>query len=199
MFVEKRVRYTIDDGTDLRLLEDDNGEELFALTEENREHLRVWLPWVENVHCVADARRYIRSCVQQFAEDNGFQTGIWYGKRLVGVIGFHSVDWTNRSTALGYWIGESFQGRGIVTRACRLLVDLAFREWRLNRVEIRCATKNYRSRAIPQRLGFTEEGIVREAEWLNDRFVDLVIYGIIAGDWMRLQRQRTGEKIRVRR
>ena len=70
-----------------------------------------------------------------------------------------------------------------MTNACRTLVTYAFHEWGLNKVEIHCAVGNIRSRAIPTRLGFTQEGSLREAEWVNDHFVDLVIYGMLAREW----------------
>jgi ribosomal-protein-serine acetyltransferase len=63
------------------------------------------------------------------------------------------------------------------------LVDYAFNELGLNRLEIRCATENTKSRAIPQRLGFKQEGTIRQAEWLYDHYVDLVVYGILASEW----------------
>ena len=70
-----------------------------------------------------------------------------------------------------------------MTRACAAMVSYAFREWPLNRVQIRCATGNVRSCAIPQRLGFTREGVIRQSEWLYDHFVDLVLYSMLASEW----------------
>jgi ribosomal-protein-serine acetyltransferase len=63
------------------------------------------------------------------------------------------------------------------------MVNYAFRELGLNRVEIQVATDNMRSRAIPERLGFTQEGILRDDVWLRDRFVDHVVYGMLAREW----------------
>ncbi len=186
MISERRFRYIIDQETELSLLEEEHSETLFALTDENREYLREWLVWVDNIESVSDTRRYIRSAVQQCNDDKGFQAGIWFRGNLAGIIGYQNLDWLNRSAAVGYWVGAAFQGNGLATNACGALVDWAFREWRLNRVEVRCAVENYRSRAIPERLGFTQEGIAHQAEWLYDGFVDLVIYGVLAKDWSKI-------------
>lgn len=186
MISERRFRYIIDQETELCLLEEEHTETLFALTDENREYLREWLVWVDNIESVSDTRRYIRSAVQQCNDDKGFQAGIWFRGNLAGIIGYQNLDWLNRSAAVGYWVGAAFQGNGLATNACGALVDWAFREWRLNRVEVRCAVENYRSRAIPERLGFTQEGIAHQAEWLYDGFVDLVIYGVLAKDWSKI-------------
>ena len=86
------------------------------------------------------------------------------------------------TTALGYWLGEEFQGRGLVTAACRRLVAHSFDVLRLHRVEIRCAVENHRSRAIPERLGFRLEGRFREAEWLYDHWVDHAVYALLTTD-----------------
>lgn len=69
-----------------------------------------------------------------------------------------------------------------MTASCRALINRAFGELDLHRVMILCATENRRSRAIPERLGFTLEGVAREAEWLYDHFVDLAIYGLLRTD-----------------
>jgi ribosomal-protein-serine acetyltransferase len=48
---------------------------------------------------------------------------------------------------------------------------------------MRCAVENKKSRKIPERLGFREEGTIRQAEWLHEHFIDLVIYGMLASEW----------------
>ena len=186
MVQERTFHYIIDQETELRILEEEHTEALFALTDENRAYLHRWLSWVNSIESASDVAKYIRSSCRQFEEDKGFQAGIWFGGQLAGIIGYQNLDWVNRSTTLGYWVGASFQGNGLATKACGALVDWAFGEWRLNRVEIRCAIENYRSRAVPQRLGFTEEGIIRQGEWLGNHFVDLVIYGMVAKDWQKI-------------
>jgi len=183
MTPEKRFHYLIDDDLELRLLEGDDAQALLELTRENRDYLGQWLPWVEGVESLWDVQRYIHSSHQQFSEDRGFQTAIWFRGSLVGIVGYQSVDWINRAATLGYWLGEEFQGKGLVTRSCEALVDWGFRRWGLNRVEIRCSRENHRSRAVPARLGFIEEGVAREAEWLHDHFSDLILYSTLARDW----------------
>jgi RimJ/RimL family protein N-acetyltransferase len=117
------------------------------------------------------------------AANNGFQAGIWWNNQLVGCIGFHSIDWSNRKISIGYWLAQGFQGDGIMTNARKALVDIAFDHYGLNRVEIRAATDNHKSRTIPERLGFDNEGCIREAEWLYDHFVDHIVYGMLAAQW----------------
>ncbi len=132
---------------------------------------------------MADTRAFIKHSLEKFAANNGLAAGIWFRGKLAGVIGLHWIDWANRSTYIGYWLAASQQGRGLVTRAGRALVDYAFVELGLNRVEIRCAVKNKKSRAIPERLGFEAEGINRQAEWLYDHYVDLVVYGLLISEY----------------
>jgi ribosomal-protein-serine acetyltransferase len=167
----------------LRLLELRHAEELFTLVDHNRLHLRPWLGWVDGHQSIDDSRSFIRGTLQQFANSNGFQAGIWCEGALAGVIGYNYIDWQNGKTELGYWLGEPFQGHGLITRACRALTDHSFDELRLNRVEILCAAGNTRSRAVPERLGFTQEGILRQAEWLHDHYVDLVVNAMLADHW----------------
>ena len=175
--------HKLGENTELRLLEERHAQELTELTDRNREYLRAWLPWVDANRTVEDRKNFIRGALKQFAENNGFTAGIWHEGRLAGVIGYHSIDWENRATAVGYWLGEEFQGQGLVTAACRALVDHAFEELGLNRVSIACATENKKSCAIPERLGFRREGVVRQAEWLYDHFVDHVVYATLASEW----------------
>lgn len=72
-----------------------------------------------------------------------------------------------------------------MTAACQAVVDHALVELKLNRVEIRCGAENARSRAVARRLGFAEEGVARQAEWVAGRAIDLVTYAMLAADWPR--------------
>lgn len=176
-------RFKISDDLELRLFEERHADALFALSDQNRNYLREWLPWVDATRTVEDTRRFIRDALARYAANEGFSAGIWYRDWLAGGIGVHKIDWLNRNTSIGYWLTEGLQGKGVVTSACRAVLNHLFGEPKLNRVEIRCGLGNRKSRAIPERLGFTEEGIVRQAQWVNDRFVDLVVYGMLARDW----------------
>jgi ribosomal-protein-serine acetyltransferase len=168
----------------LRLLEEPDAVEVYALIEANREHLARWLPWAGQQTFEA-TMAFIRGTRRQLAEDDGFQAGIVRDESLVGVVGFHSVQWGHRATSIGYWLGAAEQGRGTMTLAVAALLDHAFDEWGLNRVEIRAATENHRSRAVAERLGFRLDGILREAERVGDRFFDNAVYSRLAGDRMR--------------
>ncbi len=184
------IRISVDSDLILRTLELSDADLLFALTDSCRRYLRQWLPWLDATQTVDDTRVFIQSTLRQLEANAGFQSGVWSDGRLVGVIGFHHLDWPNRSTNIGYWLGEHFQGRGIMTRSCAALVEFSFESWNLHRVEIRCAVNNTKSRAIPERLGFVAEGMFREAEWLYDHFVDHIVYGMLENDWRALQRSR---------
>jgi ribosomal-protein-serine acetyltransferase len=173
----------LSDDLELRLLEERHAEELFTIVDQNRPYLRQWLPWLDNNTSPSDTRIFIKNALDQFANNSGLVAGIWIRDRIAGVISYNAVDWQNRIAHIGYWIAAGYQGKGIVTRACKALVDYAFSELELNRVEIRCATGNKKSCAIPQRLGFTQEGVARQAEWLYDHFVDHVIYGVLRSEW----------------
>ena len=173
----------VDDDTELCLLEERHAQELFDLVDANRAHLRVWLPWVDYETSVEDSKAFIKSSLRQFANNEGLQLGIRYKGQLAGVIGYHPINWSNRKVEIGYWLAEPFQGRGLMTKACKTLIAYAFNELRLNKVTIECATGNSRSCAIPKRLGFQQEGILHDSEWLYDHYVDHFVFGMLARDW----------------
>jgi len=175
----------IDEETELRIYEERHAQEVTERVDQNRAYLRQWLPWVDNSRTVEDSKAFIKYSLQQFANNEGFQTGIWYKRKFAGGIGYHPIDWVDRKVEMGYWLGESFQGKGLMTKACRTLITYAFAELELNKVEIYCATENIRSCAIPKRLGFQQEGILRDAEWIYDHFVDHAVFGMLTREWQR--------------
>jgi len=156
--------------------------ELYALIEANRGRLAQWMPWAAGQD-LTGTERFIAEAEEQLAEGNGFQAKIEAEGEIVGTVGFHKVDWVNRNTSIGYWLAERAEGKGTMTGVVRALLDHAFYEWELHRVEIHCAPDNHRSRAIPERLGFREEALLRETERVGGRYLDSVVYGLLRRDW----------------
>jgi ribosomal-protein-serine acetyltransferase len=169
-------------GVTLTLLEEADAPELYALTDRNRARLRAWLGWADDTRGAEDSLTFIRATREQWEKGRGFHGGLRVDGRIAGCVGFHGIDRPSLSTGIGYWIGGEFEGRGLMTRAVRALVEHAFRDLGLHRVEIRCAVENARSRAIPERLGFRQEGILRGAERAAGRTMDIVVYGRLATD-----------------
>ena len=178
------VKLAVTVATELRQFVRDDAEELTLLIDRNRTYLREWLPWLDSSSNINDTARFIGRSVEQAEDNNGLTLGIVCGGRLAGVIGQHYVDQLNRRTEIGYWIDAAHQGRGIVTSATARLMDYAFREQDCNRVILQCASGNLKSRGVAERLGFVREGISREAEWLYDHYVDLVVYSMLKRAWM---------------
>ena len=170
----------------LRQLALSDTDELFAVCDANRAHLRRWLPWLDRTTRAEDTRTFIESCIRQHDGNQGFQALILVKGRIAGLVGYHRIDWSNRSTSLGYWLAEEYQGRGLMTASCRVLVDHAFAALNLHRIAISCAPANARSRAIPQRLGFVYEGRLRDVEWLYNHHVDHDVYAQLQREWQAL-------------
>ena len=170
-------------GFELRLVEERHAPAIFAAVDRERQSLRQWLPWVDATRTQDDTLAFIRASLEQFAANNGFAAGIWNHDRYIGSIGTHKIDWLNRRVEIGYWLSQPFQGQGLMTEAVRMVVSHAFGELDLNRVEIRCATGNAKSAAIPRRLGFTLEGTLRGVQLLNGGYVDNLLFSMLKREW----------------
>jgi ribosomal-protein-serine acetyltransferase len=177
------IALPIDQQTSLRLIVREDAAELFSLIEANRLYLREWLTWLDGMTSVTTAESYIASRITLAAENKAFCFLIRSEDRAVGLGHLVDIELADRKASIGYWVGAEHRGRGLAKKATLAIVNYAFSELPLNRLEIRCATGNLASRAIPLALGFSEEGILRDSEWLNDRFVDQVIYSVLSREW----------------
>jgi ribosomal-protein-serine acetyltransferase len=175
--------YQIGEREELRLPEARDAEELSSLVGENLERFREWMPGFPANYATEHAREFLAAELKKYADRQSVPTSVWADERLAGFVSLKGIDAANRNASLGYFIGASFEGRGLVTRACRVLLDYAFDHLRLHRVEVLCVPANAKSRAVPERLGFTEEVTFREVQWLYDHFVDLVVYGMLEDEW----------------
>jgi ribosomal-protein-serine acetyltransferase len=180
-------RRAVAPGIEIRLLEPGDAEAVFAAADHDRAYLRKWLPWVDRTHSAEDVRHFILEVVSpQWADNRGPQCGIWVDGSLAGSVGCHAIDWANCSCSIGYWIESRRQGQGIVTRSVCEMLNYLFESMRLHRVVIQCAVGNHRSCAIPERLGFTKEGVLRQAERVGARWLDLATWSILEDEWRRV-------------
>lgn len=177
-------RFTLADTRALRVLEQSDAEELYSLIEHDREYLAEWLPWAPG-QTLDGTRAFIAHTRKQLGGNDGFQCAIMDAGRIIGIVGYHRVDWANRGTSIGYWLAAREQGRGTMALSVRTLIDWAFDGWALNRVEIRAAVGNERSRAVLRRLGLREEGVLLGVERIGGRYLDHVVYAVLASEWGR--------------
>ena len=171
----------------LRPLQLTDAEALFALTDRNRPYLREWLPWLDKTQSSLDTLNFIKLIIDQDNKGHGPNFALVYEDCIVGSIGFHAFDTENKIASIGYWLSEDMQQRGIMTRACQALVHHALITLDMNRVEIRVATSNHKSQAIPKRLGFKQEGILRDRENLYGCYVDHVMYSLLKSEYTQNQ------------
>jgi ribosomal-protein-serine acetyltransferase len=165
----------------LRLADDADVEELYALIERSRATLAAFMPWAA-ASDLEGVREFRRRAERERLAGEAIHTLIEVDGRIAGSVSAHTIDEANRSCEIGYWLGDGFGGRGLATAAVRAHVDQAFGPWGFTRVEIQTATGNVRSCALAERLGFTREGVRRRAEVVGDRVVDLAIYSLLSDD-----------------
>ena len=168
------------DGVVLRRYEMDDLETLWSAVDAERERIGVWMPWVELTRSIDDERGFLEIVA---ADERGLAGGsLWRGRDLIGGAGL-MPDAFGITGEIGYWVRAAEEGRGHITRACRALIEIGFKEVGLHRIVIRAGVDNRRSRAVPERLGFTFEGIHREEGRGSGGFYDLAMYGLLDREW----------------
>lgn len=159
----------------------EDAESIFKIIDAQRDYLRVWLPFVDATFKVEDTQNGLKL----FATPENPHFCILHKKEVIGIIGFKDTCRLNRKTEIGYWLSSYHQGRGVMTCCVEQLLKLAFEQMEMNRVVIRAAVGNHKSRNIPARIGFVQEGIERQAELLVDQnYTDLVLYSILRREYI---------------
>ena len=159
------------------------GEEMFSLTDQNRGYLKAWLPWLDKVKKVEDTKEFLRLQLKRFGEDEAIHLSIFYKNKIVGVLGYNQLDLINGIGHVGYWLGEEYTGIGIMTKAVIELIHLGFENWPIQKIEIHCADNNFKSRAIPEKLGFKNEGTIRRTAKVYEEYQDHIIYGLLKEEY----------------
>lgn len=175
---------TVDENTRLELTAANHAEGLYAATDASREHLSAFLPWVNHMQSVADFNNYISHCELLYNQKKEVSFVIIYKENIVGRIGLHHIDLQHKNASLGYWLTKYAEGKGIISKSCYTLITYAFEQLQIHRLQLKAGVKNVKSRAVAEKLLFKREGIQREAELINNEFIDLAIYSLLEEEWI---------------
>lgn len=136
--------------------------EMFSLIDKNREHLS-FMPWIRNTVNIDNSRGWINVTLSEWDNLSLFDYGIYLADqdRYIGSIGVHSIHWESKNCELGYWIGQEFQGQGLMSDAVKLIEAQCFKSG-FHRVEIRCDSRNQRSAQVALKNGYMLEGELRQ-------------------------------------
>jgi len=174
----------LDDQTELRLLKPEDAAELFNLIDQNRKFLGRWFDMVDITRDPADTYTWIVGMLARREEDRtrGW-AGIFHQARLVGCVGVTESEPQKHTAEIGYYLSADACGRGLATRACRSFVQYLFEQRGIHRIGLRVASDNTRSIRLAERLGFTCEGRLREADVFEGVRRDVVVFGLLRKEW----------------
>ncbi len=175
-----RRQINVDAEITLREVTLEEVQPIFTTLVGEREYFSEWLPFVEYTNEIKDTIAFVESVIH--GDANNLTCAIYYKNHFVGLVGLKDTDTANNKTEIGYWLSENYQKKGIMTRACRAMIDYAFDILGMNRVQLKAATGNIKSQQVAERLGFKREGIEREGELHSRGYVDLVVFGLLKSE-----------------
>lgn len=168
----------------LRILHLEDSQIIYEAMDQNRNHLRKWLPFVDMTRSENDTRSFVKSIVDDIERRQEVFT-IWYKNDFCGLVGLKDMDYVNRKLEIGYWLIEKMTGKGIITLSVEKLITFIFENLEINRIQIKCGIGNYKSSFIPKRLGFILEGIERQGERHQNNYIDLEVYSLLKKEWLK--------------
>lgn len=183
---------SLGDDAVLRQVRVSDAQAIYQLCVANREWLRPWFRWAPGVTGVGDVMERLCEVYEHFQRTGQVWGVIEKGGQIVGLAYMCHDSAQNRRTELGYWLDQSAVGHGYITKACRALIEEAFVNLRVNRIDITADVNNAPSRAVAERLGFQEETVIRQ--WLrfpDGRYVDMASYRLLKEDWQKKAEARS--------
>lgn len=186
MVFPKKIPHPSLDNLRLGYFELAHAKELYALIDSNRDYLRRWLPWLDTCKDPSNSISFIEMAINGYRANTNLSLGIFLGDALIGTIAFHKFDWETRSSGIGYWLAEKYQGQNIMYAACKTLVEYGFGDLALDQISISCSTLNAKSQSIPRKLGFVNPALVEKKENLYGTLVDHVVYAMSKERWLSL-------------
>ena len=172
-----------DDGAVLRPLEPWQAEEFLAHMDRGRESIGQFIGLADAVGDLAGSQAYLRAYADKAATDTGRIYGIWLDGTLVGGVLFRTMNVEQGTAEVGCWLEPAAVGKGLVTRAARVIIDWAVHERGIHRIEWQVASGNAASIAVARRLGMQRDGVLRSNNVHHGQRYDTEVWSILADEW----------------
>ncbi|MDT8862790.1 GNAT family N-acetyltransferase [Alkalihalobacillus sp. MEB130] len=147
----------------IRMPKPGDGKVVCEAIQASLNELKPWMPFAQNEQSEQETEINVRSAYVKFInrEDLRFHVFLKDTGEFIASSGLHRINWEVPKFEIGYWIDSRYSGKGYITEAVQEISHFAFTELRARRIEIRCDSKNEKSRKVPERLGFDLEGVLR--------------------------------------
>ena len=159
-------------------------KDIFKIVDAQRDYLGKWLPWVAHTTAEKNIEDFLKLAYKLNRGGQQLNSFIFFQETLVGSISLVRIDNENKTAEMGYWLSKEMQGKGIITTAAKAMITHSFEILQLHRIEIKVAPANKKSSAIPKKLGFHLDGVLRESYLLGETFIDLEVYSALRREWM---------------
>ncbi len=169
----------------VRPYREEDAEALQEAVAESREHLRPWMYFADKHQAVEESRDWINQQRSELILRKSINCGLFEvgSGRYLGGLGIMPKDWEIRYFEIGYWLRKSAEGHGYMTEAVHVVVDYLFRELQAQRVEILCDERNTHSANVARRLGFVQEGLMRnDFRDPHGNIRNTLIFSLVPGD-----------------
>ncbi|WP_257348486.1 GNAT family N-acetyltransferase [Pseudalkalibacillus decolorationis] len=167
----------------IRMPHSGDGEAVYNAIQASLNELKPWMPFAHLEQTMEDVEVNIRNSHIKFLKREDLRLLVFLKDtgEFVASSGLHRMDWEVPKFEIGYWMDTRYSGKGYMTEAVQGITDFAFTELNARRLEIRCDPKNKRSCAVPERLGFILEGVLRndDISLVNNELTDTCIYALI--------------------
>jgi ribosomal-protein-serine acetyltransferase len=165
-------------------IEPGDTSDLWDAVDSSRAHLQPWLPWVPFNSSLDASLRYAEACAGDWDAGRACRCTIRdrASGALVGVVGFETLAHVHENSELGYWLCKEVTGRGYMLEAAGFFVSWGFARLNMHRIRVAAATDNHASLRVIHRLGFRFEGIARQAELCDGRWLDHAVYAMLSTD-----------------
>lgn len=157
---------------------------LFELIESNRSYLDQHITFAQNKTSVDRVRAFLKEIINFNYGGQKYNMIIMHENQVAGILGFHRIMPGDARAEIGYWLGESYQGKGILTLTMKPFLHYGFEALAINRVELLTLQTHTRSIALAERSGFIKEATFKEYYFMHGAFQDALSYRLLKSEFL---------------
>jgi RimJ/RimL family protein N-acetyltransferase len=166
----------------IRPYEFSDADDIYSAAIESVAEIGPWMPWCHSNYQRNDAEAWIEATIAGREAKTMYDFAIIADGKYVGGCGINHINWMDRTANLGYWVRTPVTRRGVATMAAREVINWAFAETTLNRIEIVSACKNIASQRVAEKLGADRDAVLRKRTLVNGQASDAILFSVIRPD-----------------